>query len=215
MCLSGVTGLPLLSTHRRCNLFARPEAFAFPLFGVPAMASDFRLKEQLPQLTSRIVQTYTEVGTINHLGHCPLPNYEEVVHAIEDLKEILYPGYRRREGLHMGNVTYHVGDLIDRLHDTLTDADRPGAAPRGPRHRSARCDPRRRRDFEAMGQAKAITFLEQIPELRKILATDVQAAYDGDPACKIAGRSDLLLSRPGSDHRLPPGPRAARTRRAA
>ena len=50
------------------------------------MASDFRLKEQLPELTKRIVQTYTDVPTINHLGHCPLPNYEVVISAIEDLE---------------------------------------------------------------------------------------------------------------------------------
>src|ERR1700721_2576781 len=84
------------------------------------MASDFRLKEQFPELTDRLVQTYTEVPTINHLGHCPLPNYDVIIGACEDLKEILYPGYRRREGLHLGNVTYHVGDLIDGLHDKLT-----------------------------------------------------------------------------------------------
>ncbi|MCP4814227.1 MAG: serine acetyltransferase, partial [Planctomycetaceae bacterium] len=75
------------------------------------MASDFRRKELLPDLTEQIVDTYTEVGTINHLGHLPLPRYEAVVSALDDLKEILYPGYRRREGLHIGNVTYHVGDL--------------------------------------------------------------------------------------------------------
>lgn len=84
------------------------------------MASDFRLKEQLPDLTRQIVQTYIDVPTINHLGHCPLPNYDVVISAIEDLKEVIYPGYRRREGLHLGNVTYHVGDLIDGLHDKLT-----------------------------------------------------------------------------------------------
>ena len=59
-------------------------------------------------------------AAFSHLGHCPLPNYETIIAATEDLKEILYPGYRRRDGLHLGNVTYHVGDLIDRLHDTLT-----------------------------------------------------------------------------------------------
>ena len=84
------------------------------------MASDFRLKEQLPNLTDRIVKTYSEVGTINHLGHCPLPQYEAVVSILNDLKEVLYPGYQRREGLHIGNVTYHTGDLIDGLHDKLT-----------------------------------------------------------------------------------------------
>ena len=70
--------------------------------------------------TNAIVQTYSEPGSINHLGHCPLPNYDVVIGACEDLKEILYPGYRRREGLHLGNVTYHVGELIDGLHDKLT-----------------------------------------------------------------------------------------------
>ena len=84
------------------------------------MSTDLRLKENLPLLTERIVNTYAEVGSISHLGYCPLPNYETIVAATEDLKELLYPGYRRRDGLHLGNVTYHVGDLIDRLHDTLT-----------------------------------------------------------------------------------------------
>ncbi|MGE3778805.1 MAG: serine acetyltransferase, partial [Pirellulaceae bacterium] len=84
------------------------------------MASDVRLKEQLPDLTERIVRTYSDVPTINHLGHVPLPSYEEVISALDDLREIIYPGYRRRTGLHIGNVRYHVGDLVDRLHDKLT-----------------------------------------------------------------------------------------------
>ena len=123
-------------------------------------------KKSLPDLTDRIVETYVELGTINHLGHCPLPNYETIIAATEDLKEILYPGYRRRDGLHLGNVTYHVGDLIDRLHDRLTIADRPGALPRrGQEH--ARATRNSESDFEALGQAKAIAFLEQLPELRE------------------------------------------------
>ena len=77
-------------------------------------------------------------------------------------------------------MTYHVGDLIDGLHDKLTmQIGRALAARRRLHARSARRDP----DFEALGQAKAVLFLEQLPELRKVLALDVQAAYDGDPAC--------------------------------
>ena len=56
------------------------------------MATDIRLKEQLPELTKRIVQTYDEVGSINHLGHCPLPNYDVIIACCEDLKEIIVPG---------------------------------------------------------------------------------------------------------------------------
>ncbi len=155
------------------------------------MASDVRLKEQLPELTDRIVQTYQEVGSINHLGHCPLPSYDVIIAAIEDLKEILYPGYRRREGLHLGNVTYHVGDLIDRLHDRLTQQiaralrhDAGFAQDCGPDH-----------DFEALGQAKAILFLEEIPELRRMLALDVDAAVAGDPAVKTP--DEVIFCYPG------------------
>ena len=157
------------------------------------MATDIRLKESLPDLTNRIVRTYAEVETINHLGHCPLPNYQAVIAATEDLKEILYPGYQRRVGLHLGNVTYHVGDLIDRLHDQLTTQIARACC-----HASGKdtqCDPQQRSDFEALGQAKAVAFLEQLPELRKILALDVQAAYDGDPACKSL--DEVILCYPG------------------
>jgi serine O-acetyltransferase len=146
------------------------------------MASDFRLKEQLPRLTDRIVATYKVEGAIHHLGHCPLPNYDEIVECLADLKDILYPGYRRREGLHIGNVTYHVGDLIDGLLDKLTRH-----IARALRHDDRvnggnTCDPET--DYEAKGQAMAIAFLERIPYLREILATDAHAAYDGDPACR-------------------------------
>jgi serine O-acetyltransferase len=144
------------------------------------MASDFRLKDQLPKLTDRIVRTYDEVGSINHLGHCPLPSYDEIIAATDELREILYPGYRRREGLHRGNVAFYVGDLVDRLHDRLTT--QIGRALRHEAGATDDCDADH--DFEALGQAKTLLFLERIPALRAQLATDVQAAYDGDPACK-------------------------------
>lgn len=146
------------------------------------MASDLRLKESLPQLTQRIVETYAEVSSIRHLGYCPLPNYDTIVASTEDLKEVLYPGYRRRDHLHLGNVEYYVGDLVDRLHDRLTSQ-----IARALCHDAGRnefCNAEQRDHFDALGQAKTLAFLQRLPELRKRLALDVQAAYDGDPACK-------------------------------
>ena len=155
------------------------------------MASDFRLKDQLPALTERIVRTYDEVDTINHLDHCPLPSYDVVISVCEDLKEILYPGYRRREDLHRGNVAYHVGSLVDGLHDKLTVQ-----IGRALRHEAGgKCDGTDQQDFEAMGQAKTLAFLDQLPALRTRLAKDVQAAYDGDPACK--NLDEVIFCYPG------------------
>jgi len=157
------------------------------------MATDIRLKQMLPELTERIVTTYTEIGSTSHLGHCSLPNYDAVIWATEALREILFPGYRRRDGLHLGNVSYYVGDLIDTLHDKLT-----GQIARALCHEAEKtlpCDPRRREDFEALGQARAIAFLEKLPELRRVLVTDVEAAYAGDPACKSL--DEVIFCYPG------------------
>ena len=84
------------------------------------MATDLRLKEGLPEITEAVVATYTDCKYSNHLGHKPLPNREVVNEVLTDLMDILYPGYWRRQNLHMGNVEYHVGDVIDGLHDKLT-----------------------------------------------------------------------------------------------
>ena len=153
------------------------------------MATDIRLKESLPALTERIVETYEECGGLHHLGHSPLPSYREVVEILADLREILYPGYGRRQNLHMGNVGYHVGDLIDSLHDRLS-------------HQIARalkhdCKAARalETDFQAEGQAIAVRLLESIPELRQVLVDDAQAAYEGDPAAR--GLDEILFCYPG------------------
>ncbi|HEX8201868.1 MAG TPA: serine O-acetyltransferase EpsC [Isosphaeraceae bacterium] len=152
------------------------------------MATDLRLKESLPELTERIVATYEECGGVNHLGHSPLPSYKEVTDILLDLREILYPGYGRRQNLHMGNVSYHVGDLIDGLHDRLTQQ-----ITRALRHD---CKARElETDFEAEAQLIAIRLLESLPALRQTLAEDVQAAYDGDPAAK--NLDEILFCYPG------------------
>lgn len=158
------------------------------------MASDFRLKEQLPALTSQIVDSYHPDDGMNHLGHCPLPNYESIVEAILDLKDILYPGYHRKVGLHSGNIQYHVGGLVDSLHDRLT-TQIGRALQHEHRVTQKHRDCESEIDFEAKGQAMAIEFLTRIPELRRALATDVRAAYDGDPACQTT--DEIVFCYPG------------------
>ena len=152
------------------------------------MATDIRLKEMLPALTDRIVETYEECGGINHLGHSPLPSYREVVQILEDMREILYPGYGRRQNLHLGNVGYHVGDLIDGLHDRLTQQ-----VSRALKHDCRALD--LERDFEGEAQLVAIRLLESLPDLRRLLADDARAAYDGDPAAK--NLDEILFCYPG------------------
>jgi serine O-acetyltransferase len=158
------------------------------------VASDLRLKEQLPELTESIVATYTADDAINHLGHCALPSYSVVADILMELKDILYPGYRRKVGLHEGNIRYHVGGLIDSLHDQLT-TQIARALRHEDRVQENHQDCESEIDFEAKGQAMAIELLKRIPNLRRTLATDVQAAFDGDPACQTT--DEVVFCYPG------------------
>jgi serine O-acetyltransferase len=152
------------------------------------MATDLRLKETLPEITDALVATYTECSRTSHLGHRPLPSREAVVEILDDLMDILYPGFWRRQNLHMGNVEYHVGDVIDSLHDKLTQQ-----ITRALRHEYSQQTPHA--DFEALAQQKAVELLRRLPDLRLLLDEDVQAAFEGDPAAK--GFHEIIFCYPG------------------
>lgn len=158
------------------------------------MATDFRLKEQLPDLTDQIVETYAKCTSTQYLGHTPLPKYEEVISIVQDLTDIIFPGFRRREGLHIGNVTYYVGQLIDGLHDKLTQQI-ARALMHDQRIRSENKCAELVADYESQGQAIAIKFLDLIPHIREVLSTDVEAAHEGDPASK--SHEEIIFCYPG------------------
>jgi serine O-acetyltransferase len=152
------------------------------------MATDIRLKETLPEITEALVATYTECKYTNHLGHKPLPSREAIIDILADLMDLLYPGYVRRQNLHIGNVEYHVGDLVDGLHDKLTQQ-----IGRALRHDYDPDQPEV--DFEALAQHKTVEFLKRLIDLRYVLEQDVEAAYVGDPAAK--SRHEVIFCYPG------------------
>ena len=137
-------------------------------------------KEALPEIVEAVVATYTECSRTSHLGHKPLPSREAVDDILCDLLDILYPGYWRRQNLHIGNVEYHVGDLIDGLHDKLTQQ-----IARALRHEQDCAAPRGMSvDLEALAQQKAVELLKRLPDVPHGFEQDVQAAFEGDPAAK-------------------------------
>ena len=153
------------------------------------MATDPRLKEAPARTDRRIVGRYEECGAVNHLGHSPLPSYREVVDILGDLREILYPGYGRRQNLHMGNVLYHVGDLIDSLHDRLTLQ-----ITRAFRHDCKASD--LETDFEGRGPADCRRSAPGVARHRRTSWPTTSAPpYDGDPAAK--GLDEILFCYPG------------------
>src|SRR5262245_33214080 len=125
------------------------------------MATDIRLKEALPEITEAVVATYQECNRTSHLGHKPLPSRDGGVDILNDFLDILYPGIWRRQNLHMGNVEYHVGDLIDGLHDKLILQ-----ISRALRHEHECLQPEQRPsvDLESLAQQKAVELLRRVPD---------------------------------------------------
>ena len=152
------------------------------------MATDVMLKEELPAITDQLMETYTECSRMNHLGHEPLPSREAVAEIVADLYEVLYPGYGRRQNLHIGNIGYYVGSLVDALHDKLTLQ-----ITRALRHEL--CHEAPHVDCEKIAQPKALELLRRLPDIRKVLEQDVEAAYRGDPAAR--SHHEVIFSYPG------------------
>lgn len=152
------------------------------------MATDIRLKEELPTITDQLVETYTECSRLNHLAHEPLPNRDAVADIVADLYEVLFPGYGKRQNLHIGNIGYYVGSLMDSLHDKLTTQ-----IGRALRHEL--CEESPHVDCEKIAQPKAVELLRRLPAVRKTLEQDVDAAFRGDPAAR--SHHEIIFCYPG------------------
>lgn len=135
----------------------------------------------------------TDAGT-HRIGKRFLPSRAEIVQIIQSLLELVYPGFYGRQDLTEENLRPHiqslVEDTIDRLHRQIHNClcfDREAHGQAGPENSANTCDQK------ALGIT--LEFLGQLPQIRGLLAGDVQAAYDGDPAA--TGTDEIVLSYPG------------------
>ena len=142
----------------------------------------------LQAVTARLVESYSACGRLHHLGRELLPSRDAVAEIVTDLRELLYPGFGQRQGLHAGNVPYYVGMLLDGLFPKLADQ-----VARALRHEC--CPEAAADDFLADARQKTLTFLDRLPAVRAVLEQDVDAAYRGDPAAK--SHYEIVFSYPG------------------
>jgi len=79
-----------------------------------------------------------------------------------------------------------LGSTLDRIQRSLQEQIRRGLCfacdNLGPDARTDRLESRSHSDCDAYADSVTQKFLTRLPEVRRLLATDVQAAYEGDPA---------------------------------
>ncbi len=146
-------------------------------------------RKQLPEIVENIIANCYDDHCFTHVDYEPIPSEGYVVDIINKLKEILFPGYFTREKIDPINLKYTMGQSVSILYDMLSEQIAHSI-----RHECFRYD-LPCTECEDQGQKIALAFLESIPSIRKILATDVRAVFDGDPAAK--SYDEIIFSYPG------------------
>jgi serine O-acetyltransferase len=143
----------------------------------------------LADIMERIVASYDEAAPkIHHLDRMPLPSREDAAAIMQALEEVIYPGYYSAGGVTHQGIIYRVQERIGWLFEHLRDQIEKGL-----RHmKDLDADLCLTRDTTAEDCAYA--FLESIPSIRRMLAKDIQAAFDGDPAAHCI--DEIILSYP-------------------
>jgi serine O-acetyltransferase len=157
------------------------------------MPEDFIIGPKLGELVDRVVQSYHAEGRTQHIDRKYLPNRAEIITMLGDLLELMFPGFIGRQHLTRHNVAFHVGDVLPRIGEAAFRqiymcmcymSERCGEG--GSRSPSA---------SESRAREMTLQFLEGIPAVREMLAGDVQASYDGDPAA--LNTDEVILAYPG------------------
>ncbi len=129
------------------------------------------MDQSLPRLTSRLLTSYQHVGGINNIEVVNVPSKRAVGAICETLLQLLFPGFYDEQPVLSTDLreitTRRVRDLTARLSDEICKSLRtrlPGGCP------------------VELAHGIVAAFLEELPAIRQVLRTDVEAAYEGDPA---------------------------------
>ncbi|MFA6092796.1 MAG: serine O-acetyltransferase EpsC [Elusimicrobiota bacterium] len=106
----------------------------------------------------------------------PLPSRAQVLEAVDLLRSALFPGYFGHEESAGGNLEFHVRAALGKAQPILQEQIRRAFCFVCARANCAKCGTR----TEKIAQS----FLRSLPKVRKLLASDVRAAYEGDPAAQ-------------------------------
>ncbi|HPF35295.1 MAG TPA: serine O-acetyltransferase [Candidatus Krumholzibacteria bacterium] len=150
----------------------------------------------LRDLASRLAGTYHADGGINRIGDTELPSQQRVAGLVEQLLTLIFPGYFGGRISDRACMETFVASRIDDLYVELSEVvDRTLRFVSHEPYECAVPHPAAGGDTAAAAAGIVKEYLEQLPALRELVGTDVDAAYRGDPAATC--RDEVILCYPG------------------
>jgi len=122
--------------------------------------------------------TKDEIRMMPTSTETPLPSVEDVKQIVSLIKSIIFPDYFNKRQPDEQLRAYQIGVSMERLYQLL-------------RQQIARglqfCEECSEDDVKASGERLALAFIDSLPEIKRLLYTDIQAMFDNDPAAATYG----------------------------
>lgn len=150
---------------------------------------DNLIEKEMGGIVDVILDDYGNMRAIDKMDLFNQPDKESIIDMVKKLFCIVFPGYFRDKSFKIYNVNNNLSVLIEDIMYHL--------------NKQVEIVLKYDIQYEGMGeealretaQRKSISFLKKIPEVREYLDTDLQAAFDGDPAAYY--KDDIVYSYPG------------------
>jgi serine O-acetyltransferase len=146
-------------------------------------------RERLPELVEEILRKNDAPPDHHHITYEPIPARESVIEILQLMREILFPGFFSPEKVDPVNLRYSMGRSVSMVYDLLCDQ-----VCRSLRHDCFRYD-QACSDCEGRACEISLNVIRAIPGIQKLMAADVAAAYEGDPAAK--SYDEIIFCYPG------------------
>ncbi len=141
------------------------------------------------EIVKSIVATYENSHGFNHIEGPNLPDKQAVLDILQDLISIVFPSFDKERALHWDMVEGVIGDLVDKVYKNLVYQVSRAIT------YSAWTKQENIADVKDKAIASVENLLRSIPDIRNAIKTDVQAAYDGDPAAQSF--EEVIIAYPG------------------
>ena len=143
------------------------------------------IEQKIEGVVDSILADYGQGRDIDKIDLFRHPDKAIITDMIKKLLRIVYPGYSRDKSYRHYNIKHHLSMLIE---DVMFNLNRQLTLV----YQASGMEPA---DAETKAQEVSLKFFETIPEVRALVQTDVQAAYDGDPAA--TSKDEVIFCYPG------------------
>lgn len=141
--------------------------------------------ERISTVVDRLCQPDSYEHMFNRYAHdVPMPSIEVLSEIVELLRAILFPGYYGPAQVSTQSMSFYIGAAMDKVYNLLSKQIERGHCFVCGRDEAGNC-----LECKERSRRLATEFLEQLPTIRELLSSDVQAAFDGDPAAKTPGET--------------------------